>query len=302
MKTMSISTIDRVRRAVVHAALMLPLMLASLSMAADDPANPHWNKNACEACHKSPAPRAGNLGLKTDTAGELCEGCHAGQGAARACRHVSGIVPDDMQIPPSYVPKLEGGKLVCTTCHDLAVQCVSPSKSYSLANPGFLRDRSSRERGKHCFQCHDAAGFERLNPHQMQAGSPPENTCTFCHASMPVRDERGWLAVDFNVTNSLNDMCTGCHDVQPHPGNSFSGKPVGWEHLAVPSAEIRENISRAEAARGVIFPLDPITGEVHCATCHNPHPGELEGYPAAVTAGMKGRLRVDKICQACHDL
>jgi len=119
---------------------------------------------------------------------------------------------------------------------------------------------------------------------------------------MPARDERSWLTVDFNVTGSLNDMCTGCHVVQPHPGNSFSGQPVGWAHLAVPSADVRANMKQAEDARGLIFPLDPNTGEVNCATCHNPHPEELEGYPVATTPGSEARLRVDKICQACHDL
>jgi hypothetical protein len=302
-KTTITSTTERISRAgLCPYPVAMGLVLFLCLPAAGEQVDPHWNKHACQACHLSSEPAAGNLGLTADSAEALCAGCHSSGGDGRSCRHVSGIPPGDMTIPPGYSSKLENGNLVCTTCHDLAIQCLAPSRSYSFANPGFVRERKSRERGAHCFNCHDASGFERLNPHQMQTGNPSGPTCTLCHASEPTKDEHGWVATGFSVPGSLNDLCTGCHDVQPHPGNSFSGKPIGWEHLAVPSAEIRENMQRSEQAEGLIFPLDPRTGELHCATCHNPHPGELEDYPVAVQPGSKGRLRVDKICQACHDL
>jgi hypothetical protein len=269
---------------------------------ADEQPNPHWDKQACRACHQSSAPAAGNAGLNTRRAEMLCEGCHDGSGGARPCRHVSDIPVGDRPIPDGYAAALESGRLVCTTCHDPTVQCLAPNRSYRFMNPGFVRDRTSRERGEHCFKCHDNDGFERLNPHAMQAGDPAGPTCTLCHATMPVKDERGWLAVNFNVSSSLNNLCTGCHDVSPHPGNAFSGAPIGWEHLAVPSAAAAENMRRSEQVLGLILPLDPNSGEVHCATCHNPHPGDLSGYPVARTPGSKSRLRVDDICQACHDL
>ena len=141
----------------------------------------------------------------------------------------------------------------------------------------------------------------KLNPHQMEAGNPPQPTCTFCHATMPVKDESGWVSVDFHVEGSLNEMCFGCHRVSPHPGFSLSG-PVGWNHLAIPSIEMRGNMDRAEAALEIKLPVDPNTAEIHCATCHNPHHESLEGYAEANTSGAKKRLRVANICQACHDL
>lgn len=282
--------------------VILGLLLLSDGPVVAGAVDPHWDKGACEVCHQSAVPVVGGADLRAGKGAAQCEQCHDGKGGARPCRHVSGVTPGGMEIPSGYRSALDNGKIVCTTCHDLTIQCAATSSSQKFANPGFVRGRISRERGAHCFQCHDTAGFDRLNPHQMQAGDPPGSTCTLCHASEPIRDERGWLAVDFNVEGSLNDLCTGCHEVQPHPGSSFSGKPIGWEHLAVPSAEIQDNFRRAEALHGIVFPLDPVNGEIHCATCHNPHPTELEDYPAASTVAARDRLRVDKICQACHDM
>jgi predicted CXXCH cytochrome family protein len=264
--------------------------------------SPHWVKGKCQVCHDSATPASGRARLKSERAEQLCEGCHEGRGGARPCRHISDIPAGNLKIPESYAATTHDGKLVCTTCHDLAIQCLSPSQSYSFMNPGFVRDRSSGVRGEQCFQCHDSAGFEHLNPHNMLAGNPPQPTCTLCHASTPTMSDSGWQRVDFNVRRSLNDLCTGCHKVSPHPGNSFSGKPIGWEHLAVPSAEIRENMAAAEQALGLVLPLDPITGEVHCATCHNPHHEDVDNYAVAREPGSAARLRVDEICQACHDL
>jgi hypothetical protein len=278
------------------------LLTWPLASAAGIEDSPHWNKDACQVCHVSSTPVADAATLNTASADALCASCHARSAGARPCRHVSNIPAGEQQMPDSYAGALDDGRLVCTTCHDLTVQCLAPSRSYSFMNPGFVRDRMSRERGEPCFRCHDGEGFERLNPHAMQAGDPAGPTCTLCHATMPAKDERGWLAVDFNVSRSLNDLCTGCHKVAPHPGNAFTGKPIGWEHLAVPSAGVVDNMRHSEQVLGLIFPLDPINGEVTCATCHNPHPEELGAYPVARTPGSKSRLRADDICQACHDL
>jgi hypothetical protein len=303
VRIMTISTTsDRAQTAIRAALQAAGLVMLLVSPAGGEPVNPHWNKTSCPVCHTDAAPVAGRAALNTGAAEQLCEDCHGGSGQARQCRHFSDIPVGDMNMPEAYAENLVDGRLVCTTCHDLTVQCLSPSVSYSFMNPGFVRDRVSRSRGEDCFRCHETSGFEKLNPHVMNAGNPEQPTCTLCHASMPAKDEHGWLPVTFHLARSLNDLCTGCHAVKPHPGNSFSGEPIGWEHLALPSAEVRENMARSEQVLGLIFPLDPNTGEVHCSTCHNPHHDDLDGYPVAQDPGRKGRLRVDDICQACHDL
>jgi len=300
---MTTPTTNQNFRTLAWAVVLIAVVMPGVPQAAGETkADPHWNKATCQACHVSASPTAENSGLQTTDAEQLCEGCHGNRGGALPCRHSSDIPAADHRMPDSYREALQDGQLACTTCHDLTVQCLSPSRSHSFANPGFVRDRTSRNRGEQCFECHDASGYEKLNPHAMEAGDPAQPTCTFCHASMPVKDERGWLSVDFNVPGSLNDMCLGCHTIQPHPGSMFSSAPIDWNHLAVPSAEILQNMKQAEARLGFVFPLDPSNGEVYCATCHNPHHEALQGYPVAHTPGSEYRLRVEDNCQACHDL
>jgi predicted CXXCH cytochrome family protein len=301
-KIMKTKTTNPVRmtagRAIAAGIVLLPCLL----LAADDPAvDPHWNKATCSACHADVSPTAESSGLRADSE-QLCESCHGDRGDALPCRHSSGIPVGDHPMPDSYRQALKDGLLTCTTCHDLTVQCLSPSRSHSLANPGFIRDRKSRNRGDQCFGCHDASGYEPLDPHALEADNPAQPTCMLCHVSVPLRSGPDWLSVDLNMAGRLNDMCLGCHRVQPHPGNMFSAEPATWNHLTVPSAEILENMKLSGQQLGFAFPLDPSTGEIYCATCHNPHHEDLAGYPVADTPGTEYRLRVDNNCQACHDL
>lgn len=273
----------------------------AVPVAAQDLTSPHWSKSACQSCHVDPAPAVGNLVFQGGDAEALCESCHGNRGEALPCRHRSGMTPTAVTIPENYSDSLKNGAVVCTTCHDLAIQCLNPHPGYRGANYGFVRGRESRIRSDACFLCHEKGPVEQLNPHAMEAGNPSQPTCTFCHATMPVKDESGWAPVDFHFDVTLNELCLGCHRVQPHPGFSFSG-PIGWDHLAIPSVKVRGNMDRSEAAQGITFPIDPNTAEIYCATCHNPHHESLEGYPVAKNPGTEHRLRVDDNCQACHDL
>ncbi len=301
-RIMKTKTTNPTRKTSVWAIAAGIFLLPHLLLAADDATvDPHWNKTTCATCHVDVAPTAENNGLRAD-AEQLCESCHGSRGGALPCRHTSGIPANDHPMPDSYRAALKDGELACTTCHDLTVQCRSPSRSHSFANRGFIRDRKSRNSGEQCFECHDASGFEPLNPHALEAGDPAQPMCTLCHASMPVQNGPGWQPIDLNMTGRMNDMCLGCHRVQPHPGNMFSTGPATWNHLAVPSAEIVQNMKTSGQKLGFEFPLDPLTGEIYCATCHNPHHEKLAGYPVANTPGTEFRLRVDNNCQACHDL
>jgi len=273
------------------------------SPAADDiQSDPHWNGSTCETCHLSAMPVPGKIALRADRAEHLCESCHGSRGNARSCRHSSDIPVGDQALPESYRDSVPDGQLVCTTCHDLTVQCLSPHKAYRFMNPGFIRDRSSADTSEHCYGCHDDSGYEKINPHEIEAGDAAEPTCLLCHGSMPVADGRGWLAVDFNIPDSLNGVCLGCHNIRPHPGSPVPRMSGGWSHLAVPSAEVQRNMQLTAAKYGWVLPLDTHNGQVHCATCHNPHHNDLEGYPVATPPGSEYRLRVDNICQGCHDL
>src|SRR6056300_1755603 len=113
--------------------------------------NPHWNKATCGACHAASAPVAGNAGLRHATAEDGCMECHGDRGGMLACRHRSDLPVGDLPVPDYYGAALDGGRITCTTCHDLTFQCNNPNIAYSLQNPGFLRNRASHDTADQCF-------------------------------------------------------------------------------------------------------------------------------------------------------
>jgi len=269
------------------------LCLVAPAAAAQD--DPHWNKNTCDACHDSNKPVVGAAGLQGGHAEALCETCHGDRGKALSCRHTSGMAEGSVTVTGRLRPAMTEGQVVCGTCHDITYQCTHPTRQYSLHNPGFLRNRTSRETGDYCFQCHEQSGYEKLNPHKGAASSPGP-TCLLCHETNPDVIVTGRPEVNFNMQHDLNDACRGCHVVRPHPKSmSFAASqaPEEWVHLVAPSAEVLGNMRDSQSETGVGLPLNPLNGEVFCATCHDPHEA---GEPA-----LKHRLRVDDICQACHD-
>ena len=274
--------------------LVVGLLVCSVAKAQDDP---HWSKTKCQTCHLDANPVAGSLKLKEADVETLCTTCHGSRGDAGQCRHGSGYVAGSLAMPENFSASLQDGRVVCTTCHDVVYQCEHPTKPYSFMNPGFLRDRKSPVTSRYCFECHEESAYKKLNPHQEATETSTQATCLLCHSSLPEKDQSSGLTVALNMMHDLNDACRGCHNVRPHPGNAFSGKAVGWEHLTAPPENILNNMRTAEAEAGIALPLSPINGEVYCATCHNPH-GSMTDTTDQQT---KHRLRAKDICQACHD-
>jgi hypothetical protein len=266
--------------------------------------SPHWKKNTCQTCHVEPAPVDGLVNLNESDAEALCETCHGDRGDAIPCRHASGIPIGDVAIPESLGASLKDDKVVCSTCHDIVYQCEHARPHFSYQNRGFLRDRTSRDSSDYCFKCHDSSEYGKLNPHAGVTGMPPRSTCFLCHASIPEASVTGELLVKFNMQHDMNDTCRGCHNVRPHPkGMTYGGKSVReeWIHLITPSAAVIENMRESQIETGIGLPLNPLNGEVFCATCHNPHDFKLGGEHGSEEQVAKNRLRMNNICQACHD-
>jgi predicted CXXCH cytochrome family protein len=282
----------RLRR--VFAGVLVVAVLMAAQAIADE--SPHWNKATCDTCHTGASPTAATL--RQATAEIVCMECHGDRGGAVKCRHRSDLPVGGMAVPGYYGAALVGGRITCTTCHDLTFQCNNPNVAYSLQNRGFLRNRVSHDSADQCFECHDKQQVAALNPHKGTIRDSSWPTCLLCHEQVPQSTASGAVDVSFNMRQDLNDMCRGCHNLRPHPrGMSFGTKPEGWVHLAKPSTEVLGKMQRWEAATGMKLPLSPYNGEIYCATCHNPH--EFEGGPAAQQ--HEYRLRTDDVCQACHE-
>ena len=280
--------------------------------------NPHWRTDACNACHMGAAAAGGKMPpLRTEDIDGLCGNCHDPSMVAEYIHAVGMEPPDEFldRMPDDFLAALErGGQVItCIMCHDLPLQCEEKRFPQQEINPFFFRGGPYTERTDLCFNCHDPEDYERYNPHDQvtDEGELDTEQCFFCHNTTPNRTVvRSIDDVSFNVAEELEKLCTGCHPYQPHPGGSWfsstgNREGGGPNHLKVPPERIRRRMEKMVRETGAVMPLEPETGRIFCATCHNPHERGVQYYPRAdVGADGYKRLRRGKfeICMACHDL
>ncbi len=254
--------------------------------------NPHWKDVLCFSCHGGePGPGKPSL-LGSGDRDALCNRCHAGRFARREI-HPVGVVPgDNVSIPAGY--PLAGGRLTCETCHDSSLQEGGERlASAGRDNPKFLRE-GFVTRNEFCLRCHLAEHYGSLSAHEQltAAGSIREQSCLFCHSSLPDRKVSGIEAV-YGDEVDLDAYCTVCH-------SRHAGKHPTAEHLVEPSRRMARAIESAPDRIGYALPMHG--GRIICATCHNPHQaGVLPGETASGTGNKRLRLNEGRsICLACH--
>lgn len=274
--------------------------------------NPHWRDGTCRSCHTQASPSRRTPALRHKDQNRLCNTCHDPV-TQHAYIHPSDIAPGAgmrRRMPASYRQALKNNKIVCTTCHDLPAQCLDERRQEQQSNPMFLRGAPFANRSDPCYLCHDAKAYARINPHDQitDGGQVREATCVLCHDEVENLHTAAKIeGVGFNIKHDLATMCTGCHPWIPHPGGKFmfakSFKDRKHpEHLAVPPKQMRKHMQRMAVKNDIILPLDPSTGKVYCATCHNPHErGLLKDSAAAKGADSDKRLRMKEMCINCHD-
>jgi len=246
--------------------------------------NPHKSGVFCFLCHeKEPRPGDKELHLKSGSV-QICKGCHNNK-RARADNHPVGIAPSKERgvKVPDVVP-LENGKLSCVSCHQLS--CQGQSKTQ---NSFFLRGGPYQRRIDTCLVCHVREQYEKINPHDQvtDTGEIREDRCLFCH---DINKENA-TGLAFKFKAPFKFYCLGCHpiSVEKHPfGAHHTGRQLHaiWEGIK-PS----ERTMLSQQDRFKMFPIS-ISGEIMCATCHNPHD---------VRKGSKLRINdVNKSCRQCH--
>ena len=289
----------------------IPHLLKKGSISAQQIPDPHWKPDACTACHTNKTSANGK-NLRHGNVDKVCNTCHASLSIHNYI-HVSDIdVPADMRkrMPKSFRATLNRGdnKMTCISCHDLPMTCKKERHKERGLNPLFFRGGPYDSRTKLCYQCHDKSKYQRVNAHDQinNKGQLQKEKCLICHTT----DENLSQAlnideVEFNLKDDLSRLCWGCHPWKPHPGGSFtffSGKGGTPNHLVEPPKAILEKMEEKQIENDIVLPLEPGTGKIFCATCHNPHEqGVIKSKQAAKGADSKGRLRMKDICSNCHD-
>ena len=289
----------------------IPDLVDNGSLRPENIPDPHGDPSACIVCHRK-TPSAKTLNLREGDIDNLCNNCHSA-----VSRH-DYIHPSDVRISTVMRGRMPGAfreaitrnnnRLSCITCHDLPKQCEPGGASYRQSHTNFLRGGPYRSRSDICFYCHDRKAYQRLNPHDQLTpdGKVRVERCRICHQTIDGLEVAQSIdEVDFNYRQDLSQMCLGCHPWKPHPGGTFAfGIDNHREnnHLVVPPPEMRRFIKTRSNERDFILPMEPGTGKVFCATCHNPHQeGVIRNELAARGAGSENRLRDQELCEQCHD-
>lgn len=296
----------------------IPNLVRQGEIGVDQIPDPHWREDGqgCNACHRG-TPGEKDAKLLVKDINQLCNNCHDTVSVHNYI-HAVGMVPSAekrARMPEDFRQAIKRGDgvVTCIACHDLPMQCRKERFAEKGLNPRFFRGGPYRARTDLCFNCHDPKHYERLNPHDQisDEGELLTDRCLVCHSVTPNRrDARGIDDVSFNVTDDLTKLCTGCHPWRPHPGGNWAhfarhSTQAGPNHLVRPTPEILKRIQRSEATRDIVVPLEPASGRIFCATCHNPHERGVQ-RDARVDRGADGykRLRTvggETICSNCHD-
>lgn len=264
--------------------------------------DPHWREGYCFACHSRNAKKYPSSFKRKGNIEKVCGNCHDTI-SGDSLIHATGMAPSrevKSRMPTSF--KLtKDGKIGCLTCHELKYQCLESEYKRKMEDSRFFREGPYKTRTDLCWKCHKKKSYGRLNPHDQinDEGELKEDVCLYCHDELPdPHVDKGIGAVKF-VVSDLKELCQRCHRDRPHPGGRF----INFDHLVEPSPKMKFYIRHAEKSKNVSLPLEPDTGKIFCATCHNPHErGVLRGrYGKGADAPQRLRLKSGfEICGACH--
>ncbi|MFC1880949.1 hypothetical protein ACFL2S_05550 [Thermodesulfobacteriota bacterium] len=257
----------------------------------------HYSAKYCTECHVSVPRRGSHKQLRYG--GNYQQLCRCHYSSSENYIHPVDIAPSEnlkTRIPAAF--PLQEGKVTCSTCHDIVVQCQdNQTDKILLKKRKFLRGVPYKTMMEICFKCHNKAEYQRYNPHQ-QLNAKKEiikQTCLYCHAEIP--DEKHTSLKDAKLIGNMDALCIRCHTLESR--QIFHSK-----HLRKPSDEVLTTIKTMEDQHGILLPLSQ-EGNITCATCHNPHE---KGVIPDRRLGARGaslirrhRLQHD-MCIKCHPM
>ncbi len=295
-----------------------PLIAAAEEDETNSYPNPHWSesKEACLQCHKKIPSPGGALNLLLD--GDiinLCNRCHATISKDKYI-HASGMVPPQQMVermPADFVEALEKdpqGRVTCRVCHEIKYQCLSEEFYRRIDNPLFHRGAPYKKRTDLCYNCHNKSEYKgKHNPHDQinDEGELMTDVCTYCHDKMPDRRKAKSIAdVSFEY-KKLDMLCLRCHTDDAYAYGCVTGYEDDGSPIYHGSRPTKEMLARIDQhTKETILPMELVTGNIFCGTCHNPHELGVQRQPKAdVGADAHKRLRISEkdahLCLGCHD-
>jgi predicted CXXCH cytochrome family protein len=304
---------DYASRQRVQTVLSIPRMVASEKLNKFGIIDPHWDRAQCGICHNG-IPTKNNLKLHIRDINKLCESCHQFV-PLNLLNHPVNLKPKRKMLkrmPIEYKKTLNSklakkGTMSCLTCHDVVMQCTPSKFVHQGRNREFFRLGPFRSRTDMCFKCHNKNNFKRFNPHQQisKSGKIKKSTCYVCHKEVDKLSKiKSAKELKFNVSD-YSKMCTGCHVWKPHPGGelAFGFRKKKPNHLVKASDMVLLQMKFMLPKEKMYVPLEPGTGRVHCATCHNVHQkGVLKNKVKSMGADSEHKVRRKDMCKICHPI
>jgi predicted CXXCH cytochrome family protein len=216
------------------------------------------------------------------------------------------FVRTDLNLPSDFrmAARIENGKIMCSTCHDVHNQTLTPFDPDAPITPG--------EEGRHyqrvdndvnqmCADCHSARDVTSATGGSHPVGVAIPGTsdfdqtptapldasnnvaCLTCHQIHFAPTSNGTLARDADTTA----LCEDCHLLaDPNASHMDAGTGVLW-----PGGQY-----------GTTFPENTDTGERGaCTNCHQPHGWPDTGTPTQDYARLLVEDASAGICFTCHD-
>ena len=221
------------------------------------------------------------------------------------------VRPDLVNPTSAMAPHIEGGKIMCSTCHDQHLQALAPfdknaSQTYTAGTTNNRHfQRVANDGGALCGDCHA--------PRNVGKGG------TSHPVNLPVAGAANTKApTTVPLTASGNVHCLSCHDIHGAP---IATTPAGMLLRVSNStalctdchtlADTTTANTHVNPTSGILWPGDQYGGSTYaaitdttlrgaCKNCHTPH-----GWPDANNPGGKYAFALgaeqDNLCLTCHD-
>jgi predicted CXXCH cytochrome family protein len=221
-------------------------------------------------------------------------------------------VRPDLVIPTSAMSThLEGGKAMCSTCHDQHLQVNAPfdpaaSPTYTAGTTSNRHfQRVANDTGSLCGDCHA--------PRNVGKGG----TSHPVHVNLASAPNTKTPSASLALNAAGNVECLTCHDIHKAPATTPTGMLLRVSNstaLCVDChtlADTNTANTHTNPTTGILWPGDQYGGSTYpaytlaadrgaCKNCHTPH-----GWPDANNPGGKYAFALgaeqDNLCLTCHD-